>query len=397
MTSYADAQRMVLSSAFHHGPAIWEYVSPGDLDDPYRRIGLVLQALGARGTKIDLATFTSECLSRNIDPAIARWMMGPVEPDDAHSALIDARGHNLIEASLIRAKDHLERGVDHWRVMDDMVADLHAIPRPATERPCDWWTWDEIMAMQDQTEHSTWVLPDLLRAGERCVMTGAEGHGKSTLIYQLAMGAAYGVSPLDTSVVYEPRRLMILDVENWHETQVLAHMRTMRAAYGRFRPGVTPEVALLRARVINLLQPEQRRSLLDAVDAFQPDLLVMGSGYKLVDASDDWRVMATSIQRTADEARARSGCAVIIETHAGHGTMGDRNKWRPDGSSYWLRWPEFGLGLEPVPNATRRMNRVHRWRGDRVSDRDWPAGWRAGGLLPWTPMTEDELDALDSM
>lgn len=397
MTGQADAQRMVLSSAFHYGPAIWEYVSPSTLDDPYRRIGLVLQALAARGTAIDVASFVSECLARNLDPALSRWMMGPVKPDEAHEAYVNARGYGLIEASLIRAQEHLSRGVDHWRVMDDMVADLHAIPRPASDRPTEWWTWDEILAMQDTTDQNAWVLPDMLRGGERVVMTGAEGHGKSTLIYQLAMGAAYGVSPLDTSVHYKPCRVMILDVENWHETQVLAHMRTMKAAYGRFRPGFTPEVALLRARVINLLQPEQRRSLLDAVDAFQPDLLIMGSGYKLVDTADDWRVMATSIQRTADEARARSGCAIIIETHAGHGHQGDRNMWRPDGSSYWLRWPEFGLGLQPIIGASRRMARVHRWRGDRVADRQWPAGWRAGGLLPWTPMTEDEMDALESM
>jgi len=396
MTTFTDAQRMVLSSAFHEGGGIWEYVPPEALDDPYHRIALVLQALHVRGEPVDIASFTSECLSRGIDPAIHRWMMGPVSVANAHAVFIESRGHLLINGALARAHQHIERGVEPWRVVDEMIADIHAIPRPVTERPCEWWTWDEMLAVQAEQEES-WVLPKMLRQGERCVLTGAEGHGKSTLIYQMAIGAAYGVSVLDTDDTYQPQRVMILDVENWHETQVAGHMRTMGLAYGRFRPhGFTPNVALLKTRIINLLAPEQRRGLLDAVDAFQPNLLVMGSGYKLVDVADDWRVMATSIQRTADEARARSGCAVIIETHAGHGVAGDRNGWRPDGSSYWLRWPEFGLGLEPLVKERRKTALVHHWRGDRVTGREWPGAWRAGGLLPWTPMTEDEVDALDS-
>ena len=56
-----------------------------------------------------------------------------------------------------------------------------------------------------------WVVPGLMRHGSRCVMTGGEGYGKSTLIYQLAMGAAYGVSPLSDGVEFEPRRVYVLD------------------------------------------------------------------------------------------------------------------------------------------------------------------------------------------
>lgn len=398
MTDYADAQRMVLSSGFHNGGAIWEYVHPGDLDTPYQNVANALQAMHVRGTQIDVTTLTSECLTRGFDPMFTRWMMGPVATDDAHAAFLDARGATLIEKALLNAQQHIVRGVDHWRVVDDMVADLHTIPRPMTDRPPGWHTWTEAMAMRDLDDEVPWVLPGLLRRGERCVLTGGEGLGKSTLIYQLVVGALYGVSPVDTDRQVKPQRVMVLDVENWHETAVAGHLRTLGLTYKRLRHGeVEPEFALLKARVINLIQPDQRRLLLEAVDAFQPNLLVMGSGYKLVDATEDWRVMATTIQRTADEARARTGCAVIIETHAGHGSMGDRNGWRPDGSSYWLRWPEFGFGLEPIKDTHghRRMARVHRWRWDRVMDRAWPAGWCAGGTLPWRPMDEDEMDALD--
>lgn len=291
----------------------------------------------------------------------------------------------------MRAKQHLDSGVDAWRVVDDLEANLHALQRPVSEVATPWWTWDEVLGMQDQVH--PWVIPNLLGEGERLVVTGGEGYGKSTLIYQLVTGAAYGVSPIDPSVTFEPKRVMVLDVENWHETQVSEQARTMDVAYHRMAPDVVPEMVLLKPRNIDLLQPGERRALMDAVDQFQPDLLFMGSGYKLVNANDDWRVMATTIQRVCDEARARSKCAVILETHAGHGFKGDRNGWRPDGSSYWLRWPEFGIGLAPRMDTPRRVVEMVKWRGDRVTDRLWPAAWMGGGSLPWTALAPDEYEA----
>lgn len=391
MSEYSDAQRMVLSAAFHNGPAMWDLVAPEALDDPWRMVGFAIRALHERRQPVNISTLISECLTRGYDAAIPRWMMGPVAIDSAHQSYVTSRGAAQIQEHILRAKQHLESGVDAWRVVDDLEANLHAIQRPVTEQATPWWTWDEMLSFRETEQ--PWVIPNLLAEGERLVVTGGEGYGKSTLIYQMILGAAYGVSPIDLGTRFEPKKVMILDVENWHETQVSEQARTMRAAYSRIDRTVEPRVVLLKPRTIDLLQPGERRSLLDAVDSFQPDLLFMGSGYKLVDANDDWRVMATTIQRTADEARARSKCAVVIETHAGHGFKGDRNGWRPDGSSYWLRWPEFGIGLAPQQNVTRRIVEMVRWRGDRVTNRLWPAAWIGGGALPWTALAADEYEA----
>lgn len=392
MSTYTDAQRMVLSAGFHGGGTMWDLVPPETLDDPWRMIGFALRALSERGEPVNVGTLTSECLTRGYSADIHRWMMGPVAVDIAHQAYVEARGAAEIQEHILRAKQFLESGVDAWRVVDDLESNLHAIERPAREDVAQWWTWREVLDMRDE-EHP-WVLPHLLAQGERLVITGAEGYGKSTLIYQLIVGAAFGVSPISvTDERFEPKRVMVLDVENWHETQVSEQVRTMRAAYGRLDREFEPEFVLLKPRTIDLLNPGERRGLLDAVDSFQPDLLFMGSGYKLVNANDDWRVMATTIQRVADEARARSKCAVVIETHAGHGFKGDRNGWRPDGSSYWLRWPEFGIGLAPRTDVDRRIVELVKWRGDRVVGRQWPAAFVGGGALPWTGISLDEYEA----
>ena len=388
--TYTDAQRMVLSAAFHHGGEMWDHVPPEGLDDPWRQVGFAMRALHERKQPVNISTLSSECLTRGYSAEIPRWLMGDVSIESAAHEYVAEKGGVEIEKAIIRARQHLEAGVDPWRVVDDMLAEVHSLQRPVESTEIPWWTWQEVITMQSQDQ--PWVIPNLLAEGERLVVTGGEGYGKSTLIYQLLAGAAYGVSPLDRSV-FEGRRVMVLDVENWHETQVSSQARTMEVGYRRIEGHSEPNIVLLKPRTIDLLQPGERRALMDAVESFQPHLLFMGSGYKLVNANDDWRVMATTIQRVADEARARSRCAVIIETHAGHGFKGDRNGWRPDGSSYWLRWPEFGIGLAPRTDTPRRVVEMVKWRGDRVTDRLWPAAWVGGGSLPWTPLAPDEYEA----
>lgn len=388
--SLNEAQCLVLSSAFHGGPDVWRDIPTDTLSDPYRGWGEAIQAIAARGDVVDVGTFTSECLRRGINPDLSRWMHGPVPAETAVRAFLDAYAAEQIEASLIRAKADYDRGVSHWQVMDDLIAQTHHLHRPITEEATPWWTWDEVLAMSGTEQE--WVLPGLLAHGERLVFTGAEGHGKSTLIYQLAIGAGYGVSPLSTDVLFRGQRVLILDVENWHETQVRAQYVMMRNAYRRVVPDFTPAVALMKARLIDLLTPSHRRALISACDRYQPDMLVMGSGYKLVEPASDYRTEAIAIQRTADEVRARTGCAIVIETHAGHGNLGDRNGWRPDGSSYWLRWPEFGIGLSPVETRHGRLLEAKRWRGDRATDREWPAGWRSGSVMPWIGLDSAEME-----
>lgn len=390
--AFLVAERMLLSAAFHDHPEVLDELDLARMSDRYRGIAHAIRALAGRGEQVTIGTLTSECMTRGADPAIATWLMGPVGPETALAAWTSAVGAVGVERAVLRAGQRLDEGVDPWHAYDQLVSEVHELPRPAGVDGPAWWTWDEVVAMQGHDE--PWVLPGLLQRGERVVLTGVEGGGKTTLAYQLAMGAAYGVSPMDCARTFTPARVMVLDVENWHETQVATHLRTFDVAYRRHvAPGFTdPAMVLLKARHIDLMAADQRRMLLDAVDAFAPDLLVMGSGYKLVGV-EEWRVMATAIQRTADEARARSGCAVVIETHAGHGKDGDRNGMRPDGSSYWMRWPEFGIGLVMVQSTKGRwVVEMKRWRGDRVTGRDWPAGWRSGGQLPWTPLTEGELE-----
>lgn len=393
--NHNDAQCYVLSAALSNDGTIFTSIRPDALDDPYRGWAQAMQAVHTRYGHITIEDYTVECVSRNLDPGYMRWYRGTITDDDALSAFTEASGRERLMASLLRAKQRHDAGSPAGEIADELAEALTAIPRIApVEQTAHHF--NEVVEMEGH--FADWVLPGLLRHGTRCVVTGGEGYGKSTLIYQLAVGAAYGVSPSGGSEQFDQRRVYVLDVENWHETQVKQQLLRARFAYRRIVPDLpTPTMWLDHARSINLLNPSDKQQFIARVDKYQPDLVVMGAGYKLVEPIGDWRVEAQTVMRTADEIRAKTGAAVIIETHAGHGLQGDRNGWRPDGSSYWLRWPEFGLGLEPrQPKQTggRRLLRVHRWRGDRDSDASWPYGYMSTATLPWVPCEENEFEML---
>lgn len=385
------AQGLVLSSGLWNGPAIWNLVRIETMDDGYRQVAQAMKALTDAGKEVSHDTLTAECAKRGIRMGIDHWAMYPIPATEAAAAYLEATARVGIERALLHGAQQLEVGADHWDVVDDVTSKIAMLERPLRTTEPYGEDWPDILALTEvETE---WVIPGLVGRAERCVLTGAEGYGKSLLVYQLVLGAAFGVSPLDPDRRFDRQRVLILDVENT-KAQIAGHYRTLSATY-RHRsgePDVIPEVRLMRNRYIDLMKVGDRRYLIDAANDFQPDLLYMGSGYRLADGTQDHRQVAMSIQQTVDQIRADVGCACIIEAHAGHGFQGDRNNWRPDGSSYWMRWPEFGLGLEPVKSHRGRLVRLVKWRGDRVTGREWPDGFRSGGFLPWVPVEEAEIE-----
>lgn len=391
----AQAESGLLSSAIHgQGPEVWKVLTAEDFTDgPARAVAGALRALHDKGVSYpnaaEIAALAAS-MARRVDTA---YVASLIEGLPNSSFWMRQRREVLTKRdalrAIIRAKVDVESGTDLWATLRDLGENLQGL-RPPDPDETPWWEFDDILAFDD-TEHRA-VIPGALGEGERVVITGMEGYGKSTLVYQLCLGAAWGVNPLNPAEDIEPKRVFMLDVENWHETQVKQLAQTVSTPLRLKRKGFTPQFALSKIRQIDLLNPESRSMLLAAVEKYKPDLLFMGSGYKLVDV-DEHQKMALAIQRTADTARSMTGTSVIIETHAGHGFQNDRNGWRPDGSSYWMRWPEFGFGLAPINGDGIRPVKLVRWRGDRRSNSSWPAGFAPGGILPWTALPKDEWEA----
>ena len=150
----------------------------------------------------------------------------------------------------------------------------------------------------------------------------------------------------------------------------------------------------MKRRVVNLLETRDKADVIRRVTHYAPDILYMGTAYKLTDVTDETHRAVRAIQGVVDKIRAELECSVIIEHHAGHGAMNDRNNMRPEGSSYWLRWPDFGYGMVPVKTEGSRLMKLTPWRGDRATDRHFPVAVKQGPVLPWLPVYADEWEAI---
>tara|TARA_R110000803_G_scaffold50063_1_gene104008 strand:+ start:307 stop:1512 length:1206 start_codon:yes stop_codon:yes gene_type:complete len=297
-----------------------------------------------------------------------------------------------VTKALAMGQDRLSKDWSSDEVAELVLAELKTLPKPMDNND-DTWTLADIMSLKIDEEPFT--LPGMLKRNERLVLTGSEGGGKSVFIYQMLTGAAFGIDTFTQEKV-EPKRVLFLDVEN-NEFQARGNLDKIVPTLRNMSPEADPEWRSMKRRVVDLLATRDRLDVLRRIVHYQPDILYMGTAYKLTDPTDDTHKSVRAIQSVVDQIRQEVNCTVIVEHHAGHGVQNDRNNMRPEGSSYWLRWPDFGYGMMPLKTKTGdRLMRLGAWRGDRATDRKFPVAVRQGSVMPWVPIYEDEWDALYS-
>lgn len=292
-------------------------------------------------------------------------------------------------ASLTRAHDRIKNhGWDTSSAVMDLRNELDVMPTEQVT-DSDTWTLEEIMGLN--VEQESFTIPKMLRRNERLVLTGSEGGGKSVFVYQMLTGAAFGIDTF-TLNRFEPQRVLFVDVEN-NEFQARSNLDKIVPTLQNMASDVQPQWRSMKRRVINLLDTKDKTDVIRRVIHYAPDILYMGTAYKLTDVTDETHRSTRAIQAVVDRIRQEIDCSVIVEHHAGHGFNNDRNNMRPEGSSYWLRWPDFGYGMQPIPDAGRLM-RLRPWRGDRADDREYPVALKGGTVLPWQPIYGDEWEAI---
>lgn len=236
-----------------------------------------------------------------------------------------------------------------------------------------------------------WVIPGLLAREDRMILTGAEGLGKMMLLRQIAVCAAAGLDPFSYRPI-EPQTVLLVDLEN--PAQIMRHtIRKMveSAKIKSSRHDVADRVFVeRRPEGLNLAEPSNVAWLMKRVTLCQPDILIIGPLYKLMNDNPNDEATARACTVALDLIRTRGNCALLLEAHAGHGNsaMTDRPV-RPTGSSLWLRWPEFGMGLRKAKtddaDEFRRVELIA-WRGAR-GERDWPSELIADDRFAFQPPT----------
>lgn len=244
-------------------------------------------------------------------------------------------------------------------------------------------TLGEILATEDEPED--WVIPGLFERGDRLILTGYEGLGKTTWLRQIGICAAAGLNPVTLDPLDRQIRVLFVDVEN-SERQWRRETRGIAVAAERGGLGSPRDYVHVHTGARMDLRKDRDLGLVHRlVDQYQPEILVIGPLYRLTPNGINNDEEAAPLIAALDTLRDR-GLVLAMEAHAPKGSMGERNL-APRGSAALMGWPEFGFGLAPKDqDETGRIQtaEVVRWRGDRDRGRRWPKMLWAGGPFPWT-------------
>lgn len=270
------------------------------------------------------------------------------------------------------------------QMMAEEFAALSASSRPVVDDGSDIITADEILS--DNRKPLPWVIPGLLRQGERMILTGEEGLGKSHLLRQFAVHSAAGINPFDPGIRIEPVRSLIMDYENG-EDQLIQDLKPMVAWCAKHARMPNP-FGLHTSGRIDITDKGGLAEVHRRIDLWQPNLLIIGPIYRLTRGSVNDDDAAGPVLAALDTIRDR-GIAMMIEAHSGKGD-GNSGKgygtgkrvMEPIGSSAFLRWPEFGYGLRANDDGTVAFAQ---WRGPRALGRDWPRTLRGTDDGRWVP------------
>lgn len=354
VTARKDARRIIDGRDFHspHREAVWDAMSRLDRDQQ----------------PVDLYTVNAACANDAEAMQVLIRLAG-------HQALPDHAQHYAatVRDWAVRRRLHSE-ALEVQRLAEETSLDAAGLTAQVATRfaqlrdsgcveDAQSITLGELFETPD--DEPDWVVPGLLERGDRFILTGAEGLGKSYLLRQIAIFAAAGIDPFELTPI-EPKRVLIVDCEN-SEAQVKRKARAV-VDFAQHRGGGRPDqVNLLCTGRIDILQDKYLATIHREIDTIRPDIIVIGPIYamspKALMTDDD----AVPVLAALDSMR-EMGAALLMEAHAGHSAGENGRNFRPRGSAALMGWPEFGYGLKPTAQGYADMVP---WRGDRDS-RAWP-------------------------
>jgi antitoxin (DNA-binding transcriptional repressor) of toxin-antitoxin stability system len=297
------------------------------------------------------------------------------KPGQAHARQVAASLHAVNATVWV-----VEAADPHKDVSDHLAGGLDLAQLVTTHRPDQPAHLDlapdvhTFLASSD--DEYDWLVPGFLERAEQVLLTGFEGWGKSMMLRQIAVCLAAGLHPfMLAGSGADPCRVLIIDCEN---SERLNRRKFRPMVQQAARDGFPVPAGNLRiihkTEGVDLTHDDDATWLVERVTAHQPDVLIIGPLYQLHAQNMNDELAARKLTKTLNWVRKISGCAMIIEAHAGHGETGHTRSVRPTGSSLFMRWPEYGYGLKPFDGTNETLRsplRVKSWRGPR-DERSWP-------------------------
>lgn len=333
--------------------------------------GLIIEEAAKKGVRVDQVDFAG---------MVGRGM--PMNAEGYAATITDQKRRRDMRRDLERGINMLDQGVDTEAVTTATAKALD-VTRAVESDVEDMQTLDEFVDQPLPPEE--WIIPNLLAKGDRTIVTGEEGFGKSVLIRQIAVCAAAGLDPF-TFQRFAPKRVLVIDAEN---PRRIMQKRLVELRDGMRNRKLSTDDRLWIKRYpqgFDLTAVSNRLTLHNLCQMVNPDLLVIGPAYKLYedDGSRD-EALARRVTSALDGLREEFDMGLLLEHHSPHASGSQKRDLRPIGSSLWRRWSEFGIGLAPGKGTSRRerVADVEHWRGGR-DDRPWPEQLVSGtNGIPW--------------
>ncbi len=228
--------------------------------------------------------------------------------------------------------------------------------------------WKSFLAEPDTYD---WLVPGLIERGDRVIVVGGEGAGKSFLLRQMTLSIAAGLHPFNRNKI-EPKRTLFVDLENPERiirrtSKVILNGIRQSLPYAEINDSI-----LIKPDGLNLLKPQDQADLERIIETASPDIIVISPIYKSYNATETTNANAqvTEIVKYLDHVRDTYGVALMLEHHAPLGSNSSGRILRPVDSGVWTRWPEFGLAITPDELNPGIFSLKH-FRGGR-EERDWP-------------------------
>jgi hypothetical protein len=233
------------------------------------------------------------------------------------------------------------------------------------------------------------LIEELLNAQERAVIVGPEGGGKSILGLQMGFASAAGVHPFQHQVSIDPVRVLVLDLENpWDIVQ--RRFRTFRSIAQGY-PGWDDKNLILEHRQggLNLTEPRDAYALAQLIKRTRAQLVVAGPIYKMMVGIESNTVAHVRLSEFWGRMCEDYGVTLWLEAHPPYGQGGGKREMRPEGSTIWAKWCEFGISLNWANKTHGGLNGGLDWKyfKTRAEDRPWPS-WITrnpvpGASWPW--------------
>ncbi|MGW3427995.1 DnaB-like helicase N-terminal domain-containing protein [Streptomyces melanosporofaciens] len=408
------AEQSVLGACILSARACTEALDSLDPADFYRPAHTtIFNAIGrmhAKGEPIDVITLTKHLadsgeLARIGGAAYLHTLIEAVPTAANAEYYADIVQDRALRRALIEVGTRMaQMGYDPAGETSELVELAVTMARELRDRgtATDDLPTQDILDFVEVEDTYDWLVPGLLERRDRLILTASEGGGKSVLLRQLAVTLSAGIHPFKPWELIDPVKVLTLDCENG-EPASRRKFRPLLDSAARIEQPIKRGQFHIECRPegLDLTRPVDRSWTMRRIEKLQPDVLIIGPIYRLHAGDPNSEELARKVSVVIDEARATSGCAVLMEAHAPHHNgFGQHRNLRPLGSSLWMRWPEFGFGLRPVEDEKSAANadgargrRVVPWRGMR-DERDWPPFLKQGEKWPWVSYKPIDADPI---